>query len=66
MEIISERVVRKTWLMQLYRRFNFETVVKVKATLFRYIEVWYNKQRMHSSLGYMCPIDYEKRVAKKQ
>ncbi|HXC26081.1 MAG TPA: IS3 family transposase, partial [Gemmatimonadaceae bacterium] len=24
-----------------------------------YIEVWYNRQRRHSSLGYLSPADYE-------
>ena len=29
--------------------------------LFDYIEVFYNRQRMHSSLGYMSPAEYEQR-----
>ena len=50
--------------VELINRFKFETVAKVRTALFRYFEVWYNRQRMHSSLDYMCPIDYEKRIAK--
>ncbi|WP_152966225.1 IS3 family transposase, partial [Ornatilinea apprima] len=26
---------------------------------FEYIEVWYNRQRLHSSLGYLSPIEFE-------
>ncbi|WP_152966222.1 IS3 family transposase, partial [Ornatilinea apprima] len=27
--------------------------------IFEYIEVWYNRQRLHSSLGYLSPIEFE-------
>ncbi|MBI5273591.1 MAG: IS3 family transposase, partial [Chlamydiales bacterium] len=26
---------------------------------FEYIEVFYNRQRIHSTLGYVSPVDYE-------
>ncbi|HZL69219.1 MAG TPA: IS3 family transposase, partial [Candidatus Limnocylindrales bacterium] len=26
---------------------------------FEYIEVFYNRQRLHSSIGYMSPIEFE-------
>ena len=51
--------------VELINRFKFEMTAKVRAALFRYFEIWYNRQRMHSSLSHMCPIDYEKRIAKK-
>jgi len=35
------------------------TRVIARAALFEYIEVWYNRQRRHSSLGYLSPADYE-------
>ena len=31
-----------------------------RAKVFRYIEVFYNRQRLHSSLGYRSPVDYER------
>ncbi len=31
-----------------------------KAELFDYIEVFYNQQRRHSSLGYLSPAQYER------
>ena len=31
-----------------------------RASLFDYIEIFYNRQRSHSSLGYMAPIAFEK------
>ncbi|MFN2399827.1 MAG: IS3 family transposase, partial [Gemmatimonadaceae bacterium] len=31
--------------------------------IFEYIEVWYNRKRLHSSLGYLSPEGYETRFA---
>jgi transposase InsO family protein len=30
-----------------------------RAEIFEYIEVWYNRQRQHSSLGYLSPAEFE-------
>jgi len=34
--------------------------------LFEYIEMYYNRRRLHSSLGYESPVDFEKRWAAKK
>jgi transposase InsO family protein len=40
----------------------FETDAELRETLHRY--VWfYNHRRLHSALGYRCPVDYEARAA---
>jgi transposase InsO family protein len=31
---------------------------EVKADIFEYVELFYNRKRMHSSLGYMSPVEY--------
>jgi putative transposase len=38
----------------------FATRAEARAELFEYIEVFYNRSRRHSSLGYLSPIDYER------
>jgi len=38
----------------------FHTRKEAKTAIFEYIEVFYNRKRKHSSLGYLSPIDYEK------
>jgi len=43
----------------VYRR-NFKTREEAKQAIFKWIETWYNRARLHSSLGYMTPEQYEK------
>ncbi|WKZ35799.1 MAG: IS3 family transposase [Anaerolineales bacterium] len=37
----------------------FATQAVARTTIFEYIEVWYNRQRLHSSLGYLSPVEFE-------
>ena len=37
----------------------FATRTLAHTTIFEYIEVWYNRQRLHSTLGYLSPADFE-------
>jgi len=37
----------------------FTTRAKASSEIFEFIEVWYNRKRRHSSLGYRSPVDYE-------
>jgi putative transposase len=38
----------------------FATRAQAHTTIFEYMEVWYNRQRLHSTLGYYSPVDFEK------
>ena len=38
----------------------FETRALARTTIFEYIEVWYNRQRLHSTLGYLSPVEFER------
>jgi transposase InsO family protein len=40
----------------------FESFSEAKEQLFDYIEVFYNQKRMHSSLGYVSPAEYERKA----
>jgi transposase InsO family protein len=42
----------------VYRE-NYLSKEQAKASLFEYIEVYYNRLRSHSALGYLSPADYE-------
>jgi putative transposase len=49
----------RTLKVELVYRTKFETRAEAKAAIFEFIEVWYNRQRLHSSLDYMTPEEYE-------
>ena len=38
----------------------FQTREEAKLKIFDYIEVFYNRQRLHSSINYKTPVDFEK------
>lgn len=38
---------------------SFKTKEEARLAIFDYIEVYYNRSRMHSSIGFMSPLDYE-------
>ena len=44
---------------ELVHREKYHTREQAKASLFHYIEVFYNRRRRHSALGYLSPHDYE-------
>lgn len=48
---------------ELIYRNRFKTKEEAKKAIFEYIEVWYNKQRIHSSIGYMTPVQFEESLA---
>jgi len=37
----------------------FATHTFARTTIFEYIEVWYNRRRLHSTLGYLSPLEFE-------
>jgi transposase InsO family protein len=47
---------------ELVYRSRFVTRAAAKTAIFDYIERFYNRTRLHSSLGYQSPLDYESRV----
>ena len=42
---------------------DYKTRAQAKQSLFEYIEVFYNRQRRHASIGYMTPVEYEMKYA---
>ena len=41
----------------------YDTRQEARAAIFEYIEVFYNRERRHSYLGYLSPADFEKKFA---
>jgi transposase InsO family protein len=50
---------------ELIHRTNWKTREQVRAAVYSYIEIWYNSQRLHSSLGYLSPVQFEERELRK-
>lgn len=38
----------------------FKTRQEARNAIFEYIEIFYNRERRHSSLGYCSPVDFER------
>jgi putative transposase len=46
---------------ELLDRCRFKTQIEARSAVFTFIEGFYNPRRRHSSIGYLSPIDYERR-----
>lgn len=60
---ISESLV-STLKCELVHRRRFPTRESARSAVFEYLEAFYNRRRLHSSLGYMSPESYEELGAK--
>ena len=40
----------------------FASHALARTAIFEYIEVWYNRQRLHSTLGYLSPAEFEQQL----
>ena len=46
---------------ELLDRRSWSTRLELRSAIFEYIEAFYNRQRRHSTLGYLNPTEYERR-----
>jgi putative transposase len=42
----------------------FATRAEASRAVFEFIEIWYNRQRRHSTLGYRTPVEFEEQMLK--
>ena len=52
----------KTIKAELAREVRFKTREEGRSAIFEYIEIFYNRRRLHSTLGYQSPVEYEKQL----
>ena len=45
----------------IYRR-KYDTMEEIESDMFDYIELFYNRKRLHATLGYLCPVEYRMRT----
>lgn len=48
---------------ELIEESDWHTHEEARRAVFDYVEVWYNRQRLHSSLSYRSPLEYEDQLA---
>jgi len=51
---------------EMVHRTRFETREQARSAVFAWIEVWYNRKRRHSSLGYLSPEAFERKHRQEQ
>ena len=49
----------RTLKVELIYQNNYQTRREEQRDIFEYIEIFYNRERLHSSLGYYSPEEYE-------
>ena len=47
---------------ELLHRQNWHSQAEVRLAIFDYIEIFYNRIRLHSSLAYQSPINFESKL----
>jgi transposase InsO family protein len=60
---VRSNAVAESWFASLkeecIHRHSWPTRALARRAVFDYIEIFYNRQRLHSSLGYLTPVEYE-------
>lgn len=61
-----DNAVGESWFAtlkeELIHRQSWATISQVRRAVSEFIEIFYNHQRLHSSLGYLTPVEYEQHI----
>ena len=58
---LADNLVRLLPKAELIDRHRFRSHTEARMAVFQFIEGFYNPSRRHSALGYLSPIEYERR-----
>ena len=63
-----DNAVSESWMSsfkaELVDEADWHTHAEARRDIFEFIEVWYNRMRLHSSLGYKSPVEFEEDAAR--
>ena len=51
-----------TMEIELIEDANWDTRAEARSAIFQFVEGWYNRERRHSTLGYLTPAEFDKRL----
>ena len=54
-----EFIIALTKVELIYQK-KYKTRIEAQRDIFEYVEIFYNRERLHSSIGYHSPEEYEK------
>ena len=54
-------LIKREWI----NRYMYNNIREVRSSVFEYIEIFYNRKRIHETLGYKSPHEYEESYFKK-
>jgi len=50
--------------IELFNEKNWRTRIELANAIFEFIEVFYNRQRRYSKIGYISPVEFEVKMQK--
>jgi transposase InsO family protein len=56
---VAESFFKTLKVERVYQR-KYETRMQAQEDIFQYIEVFYNRKRRHSAIGFLSPVDFER------
>jgi transposase InsO family protein len=63
-DCFDNAVIQSFWSrmqVELLDRKRWETRIELASAIFEYLEIFHNRQRRHSSLGMLTPVEFEVR-----
>jgi transposase InsO family protein len=61
-DCFDNAVIESFWSrmqVELLNRRRWKTRIELANAIFEYLEIWHNRRRRHSALGWQSPIEFE-------
>jgi putative transposase len=58
-QLRADRSFWSSFKRELVHRTHFARRAQTRAAIFEWIEIFFNRERLHSALGYHSPVDFE-------